>query len=111
MEDIFQIVVIIGLIIFFAVIRRLMASGEEGKERRRRPVTLSEDNEVCDNDHFTFSAKIAERQHSKKQIKRSEPSVPPPVREEPDDAREFDIHSAEEVRRAVIWSEILNRKY
>jgi hypothetical protein len=48
----------------------------------------------------------------KKQTKRSDTPAPPlPIREEPDDVQEFDIYSTEEVRRAIIWSEILNRKY
>lgn len=42
----------------------------------------------------------------------STPAISPPI-EVPEEASEseFSIHSAEEARRAIIWSEILQRKY
>ena len=40
------------------------------------------------------------------------PNISPPVPEvQENDDSEFAIHSAEEARRAIIWSEILQRKY
>lgn len=35
----------------------------------------------------------------------------PPTSIEADEKSEFEIHSVEEARRAIIWSEILQRKY
>ena len=114
MEDIYQII-IIAAIIAFTIIKKLISAGEEKKKRQRPPVTLPEyDKEreeatvvkkntkpflSFDYDHSTPFAGTAER------------PAPPLIPEETDEVREFDIHSTEEVRRAIIWSEILNRKY
>lgn len=38
-------------------------------------------------------------------------SPPPAFEQETEETPEFGIHSAEEARRAIIWSEILRRKY
>jgi hypothetical protein len=114
MENMFNVLVIVGLIIF-VVVRLLIRSGEDGKKQRRPPVTLPEDDEEWEYNYATLSAGVREQQPSgkqtKKQTKAPKAPAPPPVQEEPNDEREFDIRSAEEVRRAIIWSEILNRKY
>lgn len=117
MENIIQILIVTGFIIIFAVVRQLAGSNKKGKERHRLPLPGDDEEwEEWGHDHSTLSAGMATQQLSKKQTKRkqtrsSDPPVPPPVREEPDDIQEFDIYSTEEVRRAIIWSEILNRKY
>ena len=38
-------------------------------------------------------------------------SPPPSVQQKPETDSEYAIHSAEEARKAIIWSEILQRKY
>ncbi|MBD9094431.1 MAG: hypothetical protein EGQ20_18170 [Bacteroides oleiciplenus] len=38
-------------------------------------------------------------------------SPPPPASQNPATDSEYSIHSAEEARKAIIWSEILQRKY
>lgn len=43
---------------------------------------------------------------------RSAPATPPLAEPQtPEETSEFNIRSAEEARKAIIWSEILNRKY
>lgn len=118
MGDILQVLIVIGIIVF-AIVRQSAVSREKEKEQRRSPVarpTADEEDRYkaetakkspkpflsCDYDYSTSFAGTTEQQLS----------APTPVGEEPDDDKTaFDIRSAEEVRRAIIWSEILNRKY
>lgn len=51
---------------------------------------------------------------AKERPRQSAPVTPPPPAATPDtggDASDYSIRSAEEARRAIIWGEILNRKY
>lgn len=51
---------------------------------------------------------------AKERPRQSTPVTPPPPAATPDtgdDASDYSIRSAEEARRAIIWGEILNRKY
>ena len=51
---------------------------------------------------------------AKERPRQSAPVTPPPPAATPDtggDASDYSIRSAEEERRAIIWGEILNRKY
>ena len=49
------------------------------------------------------------RTFAKAEPKQNIPVPPPPATE--DGTTDYQIHSAEEARRAIIWSEILTRKY
>lgn len=118
MGDILQILIIIGIIIF-AVVKQIAGSSEEGKKQQRRPVVLPDE----DDDEDWKEMEIAKERHkpflsydfdhyNPLDDTKQEISPPPPIQEEPgEEESEFDIHSTEEVRRAIIWSEILNRKY
>lgn len=55
---------------------------------------------------------VSETSSPKRTRKTNRIAAPTPTQEEPTgNDQEFNIQSAEEVRRAIIWSEILNRKY
>jgi hypothetical protein len=116
----FQILIIIGIVVF-AVVKQLAGLNKKGKKQQRPPVTLPKDNEEWEEWDYTPPAPSYEvvkqplpspKTKKPKQTKKPEAPAPqPPIKEEPENAPEFDICSTEEVRRAIIWSEILNRKY
>ncbi|MDR3118385.1 MAG: hypothetical protein LBU44_03055 [Mediterranea sp.] len=116
MEDIFKTILIFGLIIF-AVVRKLISSGKEREKRQHQPAQPKNDEEW--DDYYplptlsvgTTKQQTVKKQTVKKQVRQPEPPPSLPVAEEPNEGREFDIRSTEEVRRAIVWSEILNRKY
>jgi len=127
MGDIIQILIIIGVIIF-ALVKQVSKASEEAKQKQaNRPMPV-EDNEVEDwefekeqkkptpflsYDYDPLDSINTTKQTPPKKKLAENPKIPapPPIQEEPATEQEFDIHSTEEVRRAIIWSEILNRKY
>lgn len=124
MGDIVQVLIIIGIIIF-AIVKQIAGNSEEGKKQRPKMNIPQEDEEMEDMEYETTSpspflshdlnhyspSNTAEHRSSRKQTHKTEIPPPPPIQEEPGGNQEFNIQSAEEVRRGIIWSEILNRKY
>ena len=124
MGDIVQVLIVIGIIIF-AVVKQLIGNSEEGKKQRPKMNVPRKDEKMEDMEYEKTSptpflsheydlynsppSKTVEHHSSRKQTTKAE--ISPPVQEEPSGNQEFNIESTEEVRRAIIWSEILNRKY
>lgn len=115
MVSIFQVLIIVGIIVF-AIAKQIWETAEKKQkqakastpnsnrpegpvqrksEKPQRTPFLSHDYEQ--NLHLSSSTNASQ--------------AIPPVEESPEPEPEFDIHSAEEVRRGIIWSEILKRKY
>lgn len=121
MEDIVQVLIVIG-VIAFSVVKKLIDSNKE-EEKKQRPKV---DNpwEAEDVYEDTSPKIFEEGQYSTYTpptltIKQPSPKkhtriadTSPPLQEGTDEQhQEFNIESVEEARRAIIWSEILNRKY
>ena len=104
MDSVIFALIVIGVIIA-SVIKQLNKKAEES-ERERQPEPKQ-----------PYEAAYQEYQSPPTRAKAPSPNKPeqpkkvspPPVQTTPE--QEFDIHSMDEVRRAIIWSEILNRKY
>ncbi|NDV80673.1 hypothetical protein [Bacteroides sp. 51] len=124
MGDIVQVLIVIGIIIF-AVVRKAIGNGEEGKQQRPKMNIPQRDREMEDMEYertnpapflsydydLPPSAPKTAEHTPRRQTQKSEIPPPPPIQEESSGNQEFNIESAEEVRRGIIWSEILNRKY
>ncbi len=118
MGEILQALIVIGIIVF-VVVKQLTASSqkEEDKEPQRHPSSgLPKEKPFLAYDHDYSLSNTTTSYPAGSFTETTKPSgttnSSPPLQESTDDdAPEFDIHSTEEVRRAVIWSEILNRKY
>lgn len=125
MGDIVQVLIIIGIIIF-AIVKQIAGNSEEGKKQRPKMNIPQEDEEMEDMEYertspppfltheydlYSTPSNTTEHRPSRKQTHKTEIPPPPPIQEEPGGNQEFNIQSAEEVRRGIIWSEILNRKY
>lgn len=124
--DIIQVLIIVGIIIF-AVVKQLLTSGEEKKKQQHPPMKLPQMEDEDTEEEFSgrtapepflsydyelpSSSQATKRSSSKKSTRKTEAPTSPLIQEEPENEQEFNIRSAEEVRRAIIWSEILNRKY
>jgi len=123
--DIIQVLIIIGIIIF-AVVKQLWGSKEEENKPQQKNRIPREEKEMADTEYdytdpqpflsydyepLTPSLETLRRSSPKRPDTRIEITAPPPIQEEPEEQQEFNIQSTEEVRRAIIWSEILNRKY
>lgn len=113
MGHIIQVLIIIGIIVF-AIVKRIARSSEEEREERqrqqpRRSMPMEEDEPFLSYDYDP----IVENKPSAPKPKATEqpPSESPPIQDATDSNPDFNIHSTEEARRAIIWSEILNRKY
>lgn len=111
---IIQVLIIIGVIVF-AVVKQLLKKDEEAPKKQPQPyvpedyytkynepeqVTKARDPFLSYDDLHPTHDQPTLKQHSS-----------PPIQEEPEADQEFNIHSTEEVRRGILWSEILNRKY
>lgn len=122
MEDIMQFLVIAGIIAFG--VYRQFAKDKVKNAENEYPTPLP-DYEM----EAPMKPDFPQQRGSKKQKQQSLPqegvrttynsrlhsssdiATAPPIEEEEDGDSEFSIHSAEEARRAIIWSEILQRKY
>lgn len=116
MEDFFQVLVIIG-IIAVAVIKQFAKKAEE-TQKQKPVVNPYEDMDFpplppvppISEKPFKPVTRITTPRPSS--ILENKPGDTPILQEEQiSEKPEFDIQSAEEVRKAIIWSEILNRKY
>lgn len=118
MENIFQVLIVIGIIIF-AIVKQ--ASDAAAKKRKQppantpepyRPETATKRYEKPTSTPFLSSS--SDMLQAKSSItsqfqKENSTATSSSVAEYPD--IELDIHSAEEVQKGIIWSEILKRKY
>ena len=122
MEDVLQILFIVGILIF-GFIKQARKSAQKDREQpiEGEDIPLPhEDNPLPEASTFPPMPPQPET------IQPPRPTtVPFPKRTVPDSARtalkptappaddstEMDIHSLEDVRRGIIWSEILQRKY
>ncbi len=103
--DIIQVLIILG-IIGFGIIRQVMKANAQNAENQAPPVYMPDEQE----EEITvqqFKARQKDTLHTPKPRE----ALKSHLQETEDVTQEFDIHSAEEIRRGIIWSEILNRKY
>ena len=109
MDDILKVLVIMA---FFALplIRQIKKSKTERSAKKPFvPIPDTEEAEVLQTPrkHQTFRSQPLP---PKAEVKKNK-TIPPKMETSPTDDPEFTIRSAEEARKAIIWSEILNRKY
>lgn len=105
-----QILLIIGIILFAIVKYSLSTGTNSGQTIPDLPP------EVMDFPPVHRSPSISEESRGNNTRRPSPPPIPDKERialleEEQTQEQEFDIRSVDEVRRGIIWSEILNRKY
>lgn len=111
MGDIVQVLIVIGIIVF-AIVKQLNKSSEEAKKQQQPQRSWPREDEEME--EMEFERPISEPFLSydfDHHTPSPKPQDSPPAPEEPAENQEFNIQSTEEVRRAIIWSEILNRKY
>lgn len=112
MENLFQIFIIV-VVVIIALVKQFGKAAKQAKEEQVK-MNIPEIYEEVENESYTppTSYKKAKRKPVTKHSS-SQSGIPtsPPIPEEPNADTEFDISSSEEIRRAIIWSEILNRKY
>lgn len=112
--EIIQVLIVIGIIVF-AVVKQLLKKDEETSTKQ--PQTYVPDDYYTKYDEPEQGRKITDPFLSYDDLNPtheqpiSKQHSSPPIVEEPEAEQEFNIHSDEEVRRGIIWSEILNRKY
>ena len=110
MEDIIKFLAIAGIIAFG--VYRQFAKDKAKNAENENPMPLPEYEQTPKKQkqkplpqegvRTTFNSRL----HSSSDI-----AAAPLIEEEEDSDSEFSIHSAEEAKRAIIWSEILQRKY
>ena len=122
MEDIFQILIIVGFIVF-AIFRQLTKKVTENSQDvphyPEYKEGMSEDEVLVTPPFLTTELKSVALKHKKEtfpskktHIRNQEPILKENTSmEETLSAEDFHTNSVDEVRKAVIWSEILNRKY
>lgn len=114
-----QVIIVIAAIAIFVIrfLGKMKNEVEDKMEQANRPSPYEDGTEFeGETDSFLTFDYEPPTQAQKPPLRKSQKKAPPkaaPILEEPeqDTPPEFDIHSPEEVRRAIIWSEILNRKY
>ena len=120
MEDILKFLLVIGFLAFgfFKQAKKETASEQKGEGE---PIPMPE--ETCDDPIYEVASdshmKQKEVQKPKRRKKHPHSPEPPespktistPVSAAPQNETDYSIHSAEEARKAIIWSEILHRKY
>lgn len=121
MEDILQFLFITGLIII-GIVRQFREESKKNADKQF-DIPLPEEEEI-DEDATPvpqswgrpYVGHITEKQPPKKVSasvappKRVSPPSPPAL-QTPDSNPDYSIHSAEEARKAIIWSEILRNKW
>ena len=110
MGDIVQILIIICIIIFAGVKKLIGNDKKEKKERPGMPIPQAYD-PMEEEEDYDPPPPLESAQYPTQQNQTQKTGMPPLIQQEPDGSGEFNIESAEEVRRGIIWSEILNRKY
>ena len=129
MEDIFKFLLVIGIIVFGIVRQAKKEAKKSADERSAMPIPDAEDRLPENWEDETYGGfipkgpepeeiiivkkteKISPRPTNTGTLPKQKISPPAPEAEETDETSEFGIRSAEEARRAIIWSEILQRKY
>ena len=125
MEDIFKFLLVIGVIVIGFV-----RQAKKGAKKRDggTPVMPMPDEETAfpesredetyggyipegPKPEVIITAKKTEKKRKSAGISSNHFSPPTPAPQETNEQSEFEIHSVEEARRAIIWSEILQRKY
>ena len=112
MEDIFKFLLVIGII---AVGFVRQAKKEANKKTGGSPVMPMPDEDSPFPETIITPQKKTKKTEKKHKPAKKQPfiqqdtdnTLPEPV----DASSEFEIHSAEEARKAIIWGEILQRKY
>lgn len=122
MGDILQVLIILG-IIGFAVVKQVLKTNKQINDNQAPPVYIPDGEE----DYYPemsldapppppaavtvqqFKARQKDTLHTPSKSPRQ--ALKSHLQETEDVTQEFDIHSPEEIRRGIIWSEILNRKY
>lgn len=123
MEEILKFLLIAGVIII-AIIKQVSKSkAEQADKKSHIPVPMpNPTDETGAPVPDQWGNVLTPKKTKKAKATPVQPATPPPAKKktlpattesEPTLAEdsEFAIHSAEEARRAIIWSEILNRKY
>lgn len=120
MGDILQVLIILGFI-GFAVVRQVLKTNAQNSENQTPPVYIPDEQEDYYPEMTFDSPPPPPASMTVQQFKATQKDTlhaPKPrevlkshLQESETTTQEFDIHSAEEVRKGIIWSEILNRKY
>lgn len=121
MGDIVQILIFVGVIIavFVDGYYKTKKKAEQEKMAKSPKGAKPEEVKKTPKPFLTYDYDPATPLHQPEKLQLSKEKAkterlappPPPIPEEPETDLEFNIQSQEEVRKAVIWSEILNRKY
>lgn len=129
MEEVLKFLAVIAVIVAGIVsqVRKEAKKNAAGKPRMPMPDAPQQRPDYRDDDTYggfipkgpdpvaVHAAKKPKKTSSSKHSLNTPPkpkeTPPEEVAREADDTSEFNIRSAEEARRAIIWSEILRRKY
>lgn len=121
MEDTFKFL-LVAAVIAIGLVRQLKQSAKESAEGKTAMPRPTAENPLPENwgggtfeEHTPEAPKPKAAPPAYRHTASSKPQAPPPSEsqeaESDGEPSEFSIRSAEEARRAVIWSEILRRKY
>lgn len=129
MESIFQVLLVIAVIVY-AIVRQSNESANKRKKqaeantpRPYQPTTAKHTGRVSPEPFLSYDyeedyhlsptdRRLAQSSiHTQTLNEKENGAALSPTTEPSDTEQEFDIHSTENVRRGIIWSEILNRKY
>lgn len=122
MEDIMQFLVIAGIIAFGVYRQYAKEQAKKSGNEHSMPLPKSEmeapmmpppppKQTVKKEKQQPLPVEGVRTTHNPRSHNSSNTAAAPPVQKEEAGDNEFSIHSAEEARRAIIWSEILQRKY
>jgi hypothetical protein len=125
MEDIFKFLLVIGTIVF-GIVRQVKKEAKKNAGQRSAVPIPDTKNKLPENrddetyggfipkgpelENITITEKKSSHRTNTPLKKKFSSPVPEEV-QETDEVSEFNIRSTEEARRAIIWSEILQRKY
>lgn len=127
MGDVFQVLIILGFI-GFAIFKQITKSVQSEPERKQPDVPFGMEEVFPEIDLDSFPAEpeappvhpsslnVQQFKAGQKKTQHKKASKPGEVKksplEETENVRsEFEINSIDEVRKGIIWSEILHRKY
>ena len=121
MEDIMQFLVIAGIIAFGVYRQYAKEQAKKSENERSMPLPKSEveapmmspppPKRTVKKEKQPLPVEGVRTTHNPRSHNSSNTAAAPPTQKEEAGDSEFSIHSAEEARRAIIWSEILQRKY
>lgn len=121
MDGILNILIVLGFI-GFAIYRQLLKPSENDSPKNTPPVPFGMEEvfpELEPSDPVIYSPPttpdtLIVKRDSKKTFRETKPRevITSPLQEEDDAVNsDIDTQSIEEIRKGIIWSEILNRKY